>query len=73
MFVSAEDHLLTTHAPALAERIAAAAQPRSETARDFGGQIRKVQQHAERLASEQRHVLLTQDAWRSDLTEALLG
>ena len=73
MFVSAEDHLLTTHAPALAERIAMAAQTPGETARDFGRQIRKVQQHAERLASAQRRVLLTQDAWRSDLTEALLG
>ncbi len=73
MFVSAEDHLLTTHAPALAERIVAAAQTASETARDFGRPIRKVQQRAERLAADQRLVLLTHDAWRSDLTEALLG
>jgi hypothetical protein len=72
MFVSAEDRLLTNYAPLLAARIAAipsSATPTRDDLRHFS----RAQRQAEQQAAAERRVLLTQDGWRSELTEALIS
>jgi preprotein translocase subunit SecA len=72
-FVSAEDRLLTSHAPALARRLRRLANEQGEVAGDFSRQVVQGQQRAERQHYQQRQQWLAYDSWRGETLQRLEG
>ncbi len=70
-FVSAEDPLITQHAPAVGQRMQRAAGTHGETDHDFTAEVAKVQRQVERLHFEQRKQMFAHEQWKKNVLATL--
>ena len=70
-FVSAEDQLITQHAPEIGARMRLAAGTNGETGHDFTEDVGKVQQRVEKLYFEQRKQMFAHERWKKNVLAAL--
>ena len=73
VYVSAEDQLLTQHAPKLALRMRRIARTDGECDVDLTTDVLKIQQRVELQQSRQRTALLKQDEWLDGVRKVLSG
>ncbi|MCA9135265.1 MAG: hypothetical protein KDB00_00865 [Planctomycetales bacterium] len=70
-YVSAEDEMIQTRAPALAEQMSASAAQTGEAKQDFFAAVRRVQRQAESDALMQRQHMVAHDDWMESVQSAL--
>jgi preprotein translocase subunit SecA len=70
VFVSAEDPLIATYAPALAKKIIVHS-TKGECHIDFSAEVAKIQAQVERTQFELRKQIVNSDAWFDSIRESL--
>lgn len=73
VFVCAEDQLIRTHAPGLANRLRRRAESDGECDCDLTADVLRIQQRIEKEQSRQRTALLKQDEWLDRVRKILSG
>jgi preprotein translocase subunit SecA len=71
VFVSAEDELISQHAPRAAERLRTSAGPDGECRLDLSADVAAVQSRLEREAHQSRREMVARDTWLDGVLEVL--